>query len=137
MRKKKEYIDTYPQREDSRRQSGLTPKGTAAKGSPVVLYVGLALTVAAFLLVFVPLVLFLVPGGVASASTPLITVCIYLNALGVALSFAGIVMTANSALCNKGIARLSFFFGTLAFLFGLALLIVCLLFGEFIPLPYL
>lgn len=100
----------------------------------ILLAVGFALCLAAFIMAFVPLVMFLVPGGTDGASSPLVTSGIYVNAFAVAASFTGIVLTAAAKPKSGALARFSLFFGAIAFLVALAAFIVCLLFGAVIPL---
>lgn len=98
-----------------------------------MLFTGLLLSFAAFCCAVVPLIMFLVPGGVTKSATPFITVGLILNAAAVGLSFTGIIMSANSALHNRTAARFSFFFGMTGFTIGVALLILCVLFGVILP----
>lgn len=49
------------------------------------------------------------------------------------LSFIGVVLSVAGANTMKGLARLSFFFGTFAFIFSAAFLVVILFFDTLIP----
>lgn len=98
-----------------------------------LVFAGLGVSAAAFILAVVPLILFFVPGAVGGGANPFVQTGIYTNAAAVATSFAGVVMTA-AAKPRSGIARLSLFFGATAFLVGLACFILCLVFGAIIPL---
>ncbi len=55
-------------------------------------------------------------------------------ALGTGLCFIAVIFAVAGANTNKGIARLSFFFGTLAFIVGAAMLVVILFFRTILPL---
>lgn len=110
------------------KQRAVTPKGSKA-----VLFTGLALSFAAFCCAVVPLAMFLIPGGVGRSSTPFVTVGVILNAVAVGLSFTGIIMSAGSALHNRTAARFSFLFGMIGFTLGVALLILCVVFGIVLP----
>lgn len=99
-----------------------------------MLFAGFALNAAAFVTAFVPLLLFLIPGGVSGGSAPLINSGIYINAVAVAVSFVGVVLTAAAKPKSGALARSSLFFGATAFLVALAAFILCLLFGAVIPL---
>lgn len=107
---------------------------TNPKGSKTVLFIGFCLSAVAFVLAVVPFIMFFVPNAVPTSGTPFITTATYLNAFAVALSFAGIIMSANSALHNRPMAQFSFLFGVIAFLIGTVMFILCLLFGAVIPL---
>ena len=65
------------------------------KENKVLLFTGLGLSAAAFLLAVVPFVVFLVPGGVSDGS-PLVTSGIYINAFALAAALAGVIVTALS-----------------------------------------
>ena len=58
----------------------------------------------------------------------------WLYIASLSLSFVGIVFSVSGANTMKGLARLSFFFGTLSFIISAALLVVILLFTTFIPM---
>ena len=76
---------------------------------------------------------FFVPGfEVIKGTRPLIQI-IYLLAAGLIACFIGIVFAVAGANTMKGIARLSFFIGSVSFIIGAALLIVALFFKTFIP----
>lgn len=102
------------------------------KENKVLLFTGLGLSAAAFLLAVVPFVVFLVPGGVGDGS-PLVTSGIYINAFALAAALAGVIVTALSK-PRSGVARLSLFFSAVAFLVGMACFLLCLLFAAIIPL---
>ena len=63
------------------------------KENKVLLFTGLGLSAAAFLLAVVPFIVFLVPGGVSDGS-PLVTSGIYINAFALAAALAGVIVTA-------------------------------------------
>ena len=105
-------------------------------GNKVLIFTGLGLSAAAFVMAVIPLLLFLIPGG-ADTSSPLLKTGIYVNAVAVAAAMAGIIVTAAAK--PKGgiarlIARLTLFFGAAAFLIGMACFLLCLLFAAIIPL---
>ena len=102
------------------------------KENKVLLFTGLGLSAAAFLLAVVPFVVFLVPGGVNDGS-PLVTSGIYINAFALAAALAGVIVTALSK-PRSGVARLSLFFSAVAFLVGMACFVLCIVFGAAIPL---
>lgn len=102
------------------------------KENKVLLFTGLGLSAAAFLLAVVPFIVFLVPGGVGDGS-PLVTSGIYINAFALAASLAGVIVTALSK-PRSGVARLSLFFSAVAFLVGMACFVLCIVFGAAIPL---
>ena len=101
-------------------------------GNKVLIFTGLGLSAAAFVMAVVPLLLFLIRGG-ADTSSPLLKTGIYVNAVAVAAAIAGIIVTA-AAKPKGGIARLTLFFGAAAFLIGMACFLLCLLFAAIIPL---
>lgn len=100
----------------------------------VLLFTGLALNIAAFVMAFVPLVVFLAPGGTGGTSSPLVESGIYVNAFALAASFTGIVLTAAAKPRSGVVARLSLLFGAAAFVIALAAFVLCLLFGAVVPL---
>lgn len=104
----------------------------AKNENKLLLFIGLGLSAAAFLMAVVPVFVFFVPGG-ASSSSPLVYSCIYVNAFAVAAALAGVILTALSA-SRSVIARLNLFFAATAFLVGLAFFVLCLVFGAIIPL---
>ena len=65
------------------------------KENKVLLFTGLGLSAAAFLLAVVPFIVFLVPGGVSDGS-PFVTSGIYINAFALAAALAGVIVTALS-----------------------------------------
>lgn len=100
-----------------------------------VLMIGLALTIAAAALVVVgALNIFLMPNMFGSDSP--LDIILYLLAGGVIVAFVGVVFSVAGANTSKPLARLSFFLGINAFILGMGMLIVMLLFFKaIIPLP--
>ncbi len=112
------------------KENGMTEK----RENKPMLFAGFALNAAAFVAALVPLLLFLIPGGVSGGSAPLVSSGIYINAVAVAASFVGVVLTAAAKPKSGALARFSLFFGATAFVIALAAFVLCLLFGAAIPL---
>lgn len=82
---------------------------TEKRENKPMLFAGFALNAAAFVTALVPLLLFLIPGGVSGGSAPLIGSGIYINAVAVAASFVGVVLTAAAKPKSGALARFSLF----------------------------
>lgn len=111
----------------SRDGSAGAPAAEEKKGSAVVLFIGFALCTVAFLMVLVPLLMLLIPGGAAGQSVPLSKSALYLNIIAVILAFVGIIMCSTAPAHNKAMARFAFAFGILAFLLGVAFAVMCII----------
>lgn len=103
------------------------PAAEKKKGSAAVLFVGFAFCMLAFLMVLVPLLMLLIPGGAAGQSVPLSKSALYLNIIAVILAFVGIIMCSTAPAHNKAMARFAFAFGILAFLLGVAFAVMCII----------
>ncbi len=111
----------------SRDGSAGAPAAEEKKGSAVVLFIGFALCTVAFLMVLVPLLMLLIPGGAAGQTVPLSKAALYTNVIAAVFSFVGIIMCSTAPAHNKFVARLSFALGIVAFLLGVAFAVMCLL----------
>lgn len=103
------------------------PAAGTKKGSAVVLVVGFTFCFSAFLMVLVPALMLLIPGGAAGQEVPLSKVALYTNIIAAVLAFVGIIMSATSPAHNKAMARFAFLFGILAFMFGSAFAVMCII----------
>ncbi len=101
----------------------------------VVLMLGLALTICAAALVVLGAFNIFVTPNMFHSQKPL-DIILYLLAAGVIVAFVGLVFSVAGANTAKPLARLSFFLGVNAFIIGMAMLLVMLLFFKgLIPLP--
>ena len=103
----------------------------------IVLLVGLGITVLGFLAVLLgALVLFVPDLDVIKGYKP-ITQIIYLLSAGLVACFVGVVLAVAGANTMKALARLAFFLGSVSFIVGAAILVICLFFKTVLPLPAL
>ncbi len=103
----------------------------------IVLLVGLAITVIGFLAVLLGALVLFVPNlDVIKGYTPIMQI-IYLLSAGLVACFVGVVFAVAGANTMKSLARLAFFLGTVSFIVGAAILVICLFFKTVLPLPAL
>lgn len=103
-------------------------------GNKVLQFVGFGLSAAAFVMAIVPFLMFLIPDGVKDSSSPLVFSGIIVNAFAIALGIAGLILTWVSKYPMRAIARLSLTFTSFACIIGIAMFVLCLVFGALIPL---
>lgn len=103
----------------------------------IVLLVGLGIVIVGFIAVMLGALVLFVPGVDVIKNTKPFMQVIYLLAVGLAACFAGIVLAVSGANTMVGLARLSFFLGSVAFIVGAALLIIVLFFKTVLPIPAL
>ncbi|MBR4800982.1 MAG: hypothetical protein IK048_04880 [Clostridia bacterium] len=100
----------------------------------IVLLLGVVITLIGFIGVLLGVLVLFVPGmNVLKDMRPIVQL-IYLMAAGLSACFVGIVLTVAGANTMKGLARLTFFLGTVAFIVGAALLVISLFFNTLLPL---
>ena len=103
----------------------------------IVLLIGLVITLLGFIAVLLGALVLFLPGiNVIQGMKP-ITQIIYLMAAGLVACFVGVVFAVAGANTIKPLARLSFFLGSVAFIAGAALLVICLFFQTILPIPAL
>jgi len=98
----------------------------------VVLFIGLALSVAALLAVIFGALVMFVP-SISIPKIPPTVLYMWLFSAGVIAAFLGAVFTVAGANTSKPIARLSMFFEIMAFIAGAALLVIVWFFKTLIP----
>ncbi|MEG1529159.1 MAG: hypothetical protein RR405_02295 [Clostridia bacterium] len=106
------------------------------KGRKIVLVLGLLMTIASFaIVVFAMLTLFIPNLDIKPiAGLTALAMNTYFYGIGVGLGFIGLVFTVAGANTAKGLARLSFLLGILAFLVGSAMLVITLFFKTILPI---
>ena len=99
----------------------------------IVLILGFVMTLLGFLIMIYASLVFFFPAAnfVKSVLGGDLVRGLYIASL--ALSFVGVVFSVAGANTKKGLARLSFFFGTFGFIFSAAFLVVVLFFGTLLP----
>ena len=99
----------------------------------IVLIWGFVMTLLGFLIMIYASLVFFFPAAnfVKSVLGGDLVRGLYIASL--ALSFVGVVFSVAGANTMKGLARLSFFFGTFGFIFSAAFLVVVLFFGTLMP----
>ena len=99
----------------------------------IVLILGFVMTLLVFLIMIYASLVFFFPAAnfVKSVLGGDLVRGLYIASL--ALSFVGVVFSVAGANTKKGLARLSFFFGTFGFIFSAAFLVVVLFFGTLMP----
>ena len=99
----------------------------------IVLVLGFVMTLLGFLIMIYASLVFFFPAAnfVKSVLGGDLVRGLYIASL--ALSFVGVVFSVAGANTKKGLARLSFFFGTFGFIFSAAFLVVVLFFGTLMP----
>ena len=99
----------------------------------IVLILGFVMTLLGFLIMIYASLVFFFPAAnfVKSVLGGDLVRGLYIASL--ALSFVGVVFSVAGANTKKGLARLSFFFGTFGFIFSAAFLVVVLFFGTLMP----
>ncbi len=99
----------------------------------IVLILGFVMTLLGFLIMIYASLVFFFPAAnfVKSVLAGDLVRGLYISSL--ALSFVGVVFSVAGANTKKGLARLSFFFGTFGFIFSAAFLVVVLFFGTLMP----
>ncbi len=100
----------------------------------IVLLLGFVVVLLGFVAVLLGTLVLFVPGfDVVKGTRPLVQI-IYFMAVGIALCFVGIVFAVAGANTMKGLARLAFFLGSVAFIVGAALLVISLFFNTILPI---
>ena len=99
----------------------------------IVLILGFVMTLLGFLAMVYASLVFFFPAAnfVKSVLAGDLVRGLYIASL--ALSFVGVVFSVAGANTMKGLARLSFFFGTFGFILSAAFLVVVLFFGTLMP----
>ena len=99
----------------------------------IVLILGFVMTLLGFLIMIYASLVFFCPAAnfVKSVLGGDLVRGLYIASL--ALSFVGVVFSVAGANTKKGLARLSFFFGTFGFIFSAAFFVVVLFFGTLMP----
>lgn len=99
----------------------------------IVLILGFLMTLLGFLAMVYSSLVFFFPAAnfIKSILAADLTKGLYIASL--ALSFVGVVFSVAGANTKKGLARLSFFFGTFGFILSAAFLVVVLFFGTLMP----
>ena len=101
----------------------------------IVLLVGLCVVALGFIAVLLgALVLFVPDFDVIKGVKPIVQVTDLMIA-GCVACFVGVVFAVAGANTMKGLARLAFFLGSVAFIAGAALLVISLFFRTILPLP--
>ena len=101
----------------------------------IILILGAAITLLGFIAVLLgALVLFVPDFNVIQGMKPITQVTDLLIA-GLVACFVGIVFSVAGANTMKGLARLAFFLGSVAFIVGAALLVISLFFQTVLPIP--
>lgn len=103
----------------------------------IVLILGAVITLIGFIAVLLGALVLFVPGFDVIKGTRPITQITYIMIAGISACFVGIVFSVAGANTMKGLARLAFFLGTVAFIVGAALLVISLFFQTILPLPAL
>ena len=98
-----------------------------------VLIVGFVMTTLAILATVYSSLVFFFPALNFSDAVIAVDLIKGLYIASLVLSFIGVVLSVAGANTMKGLARLSFFFGTFAFIFSAAFLVVILFFDTLIP----
>lgn len=126
-----------------------TPDGETVKADVVypyknmgarkwVLFLGFLMCAAGFALVLCALLMLFIPSlSYKGTNMSPLQFYIYLYSIGVALDFVGIVFTVAGANTKKGLARFSFFLGSVSFIAGVIMLLISLLFKNVLPLDAL
>lgn len=98
-----------------------------------VLILGFAMTTVGLLATIYASLVFFFPALDFFDNVLAIDLMKWLHIASLPLSFVGIVFSVAGANTIRGLARLSFFFGTMSFIVSAALLVVILFFGVWLP----
>ncbi len=100
----------------------------------IVLLLGFLIVLVGFAAVVLGALVLFVPGfDIVKGTRPIVQI-IYFMAIGIGACFVGIIFAVAGANTKKGLARLAFFLGTVAFITGAALLIISLFFNTILPI---
>lgn len=99
----------------------------------IVLIIGFVVTTVGMLAMVYSTLVFFFPVFNFAGSVLAVDLIKGLYIASLALSFIGIILSVAGANTMKGLARLSFFFGTFTFIISAAFLVVVLFFNTFIP----
>lgn len=99
----------------------------------IVLILGFVMTLLGFVAMLYASLAFFFPAANFIKSVLAFDLVKGLYIASLALSFVGVVFSVAGANTKKGLARLSFFFGTFGFIFSAAFLVVVLFFGTLMP----
>ena len=99
----------------------------------IVLILGFVMTLLGFLIMIYASLVFFFPAANFAKSVLGGDLVRGLYIASLALSFVGVVFSVAGANTKKGLARLSFFFGTFGFIFSAAFFVVVLFFGTLMP----
>ena len=101
----------------------------------IVLILGAVITLVGFIAVLLGALVLFVPGFDVIKGMKPITQVTYILIAGLVACFVGVVFSVAGANTMKGLARLAFFLGSVAFIVGAALLVISLFFQTILPLP--
>ncbi len=99
----------------------------------IVLIIGFVMTAVGFLATIYASLIFFLPVLNFTKNILAADLMKGLFITSMSLSFVGLVLSVAGANTMKGLARLSFFFGTMSFIVSAAFLVVVLFFKTFIP----
>lgn len=99
----------------------------------IVLIIGFVMTAVGFLATIYASLIFFLPVLNFAKNILAADLMKGLFIASMSLSFVGLVLSVAGANTMKGLARLSFFFGTMSFIVSAAFLVVVLFFKTFIP----